>query len=297
MIAVNTPWLDRTEYPFDSHFIDLPAGRMHYVDEGQSNHAIVMVHGNPTWSFVYRHLIKGLSRHYRCIAPDHIGFGLSDKPSGFDYLPESHAENLKYLLNELNLESVTLVVQDWGGPTGLSYAVEYPEKIKSIVIMNTWCWSVKGNKHFERFSGYMGSALGRFLIKRMNLFVRFVMKQAYGDKSKLTKNIHRHYLKALGSPQDREGCSVFPKRIIGSSEWLASLWEQRDKFSSKPAIILWGKKDIAFRQNELDVWKDTLSNATVHEFANVGHYVQEELGPALCPFINEFAGKHLEQKT
>ncbi len=182
---MNTHWLDKTEYPFTSHFIDVPAGRMHYVDEGQSNHAIVMVHGNPTWSFAYRHLIKELSGNYRCIAPDHLGFGLSDKPSGFDYFPESHAENLKYLLNQLNLESITLVVQDWGGPTGLSYALQYPEKVKSIVIMNTWFWPVEGNKHFERFSGMMGSSFGKFLITRLNLFAKVVMKQAYGDKSKL----------------------------------------------------------------------------------------------------------------
>ncbi len=113
--------------------------------------------------------------------------------------------------------------------------------------MNTWMWSVKGDPHFERFSGFMGSFLGRLLIKRLNFFARIVLKQAYGDKSKLTKNIHNHYLNALKLPNDRKGCWTFPKRIIESNQWLAGLWSQRDKIANKPSLILWGKKDIAFR--------------------------------------------------
>jgi len=123
-------WLDRNEYPFQSKYFDLPMGRMHYVDEGESAHAIVMVHGNPAWSYTYRKLVKCLSNKYRCIAPDHIGFGLSDKPIDWDYLPENHAANFEKLLNHLDMQSITLIVGDWGGPIGLSYAVNHPDKIK-----------------------------------------------------------------------------------------------------------------------------------------------------------------------
>ncbi|MEW6602891.1 MAG: alpha/beta fold hydrolase, partial [Nitrospirota bacterium] len=121
-------WIDRKEYPFKSHSLELEMGRMHYVDEG-TGEPLVMVHGNPTWSFVYRHLINGLSKDYRCIAMDHIGFGLSDKPQNWSYYPEDHAKNFDIFIERLDLHNITLVVQDWGGPIGLSYAVNHPENV------------------------------------------------------------------------------------------------------------------------------------------------------------------------
>ena len=281
-------WIDRNEYPFESRYFDQPAGRMHYVDEGAGDHAIVMVHGNPTWSFLYRHLIKGLAGKFRCIAPDHIGFGLSDKPPGWDYLPESHAENFERLLEGLGIGPATLVVQDWGGPIGLSYALDHPEKIESLVIMNSWCWPVRGDLHYELFSRFMGGFIGRFLIERFNFFARVLMKKAFGDPSRLTPEIHRQYLKVLGSPSERRGCAVMPARIIGSSEWLAELWSRREILKSIPALILWGEKDIAFRKKELETWKKTFDRVEVRELENVGHFVQEELGPELCPLIEGF---------
>lgn len=280
-------WINKDEYPFSSNYFDVPAGRLHYVNEGQGN-PIVMVHGNPSWSFLYRYLIKGLSKNNRCIAMDHIGFGLSDKPFDWSYMPEEHAKNLNMLIDGLNLKDITLIVQDWGGPIGLSYAVYNPDNIKSIILMNTWMWSVAGDPHFEKFSGLMGGAFGRFLIKHLNFFVRVVMKQAMGDKSKLPKSVHQHYFKALAKPEERKGCWTFPKQIIGSSNWLDSLWFQREKLKEIPVLILWGMKDIAFREKELQTWIDTLSVQKIIKFDDVGHYVQEEKGSQLCPIIDGF---------
>jgi haloalkane dehalogenase len=140
---LNSHWLDKKEFPFRSNFINLDMGRMHYVDEGDGE-PIVMCHGNPTWSFLYRHLVKGLSPHYRCVAIDYIGFGLSDKPLTWSYLPHEQARNVETLIDRLGLKDITLVVQDWGGPIGLSYALRHPDNVKRLVIMNTWLWSVKG---------------------------------------------------------------------------------------------------------------------------------------------------------
>ena len=280
-------WIDKNEYPFLANFIDVPAGRLHYIDEGKGA-PIVMVHGNPTWSFLYRHLIKGLSEKYRCIAMDHIGFGLSDKPADWTYLPEDHAKNLKLLIDTLDLEDITLIVQDWGGPTGLSYAVNNPGKIHCIVIMNTWMWPVAGVPHFERFSGFMGGTVGRFLIKYFNFFVRVVMKQAMGDSSRLTKPIHRHYLEPLAQSRDRKGCWVFPKQIIASSPWLETLWGEREKLKDIPALLMWGMKDIAFRKNELETWKNVFNTKKIYEFEGIGHFVQEEKGAELCPLIDSY---------
>ena len=132
-------WPDEKEYPFEHHYLELPMGGLHYVDEGEGDRVLVMVHGDPAWSFLYRHLIKGLSSKYRCIAMDHIGFGLSDKPEDWSYLPKAHAENLEALIGHLNLTNFVMVVQDWGGPIGLSYVLKYPDKVTSLVIMNTGC--------------------------------------------------------------------------------------------------------------------------------------------------------------
>jgi haloalkane dehalogenase len=122
-------WLDTQEYPFTQHFFKTPDGNMHYVDEGLGE-PIVFVHGNPAWSFEFRKLIKEFSRTNRCIAPDMIGFGLSDKPAEYSYLPKDQAKNLDLFLESLPLENITMVVGDWGGPVGLSYALNHPEKIK-----------------------------------------------------------------------------------------------------------------------------------------------------------------------
>ncbi|KAF0144208.1 MAG: haloalkane dehalogenase [Nitrospirae bacterium] len=283
-------WIDKKEYPFEPHFLQLEMGKMHYVDEG-SGEPIVMLHGNPTWSFLYRHLIKGLSKNYRCIAMDHIGFGLSDKPRNWSYYPEDHAKNLKLLIEKLDLKGITLIVQDWGGPIGLSYAVNSPENVKRLIIMNTWMWSVKGDPYYERFSKFMGGPIGRFLIKRFNFFVRVIMKKAMGDPAKLTASVHQHYFRALEKPEERKGCWTFPKRIIGSSDWLDFLWSQRDKIKDKPSLILWGMKDIAFREQELNRWISLFSDSKVIKYYDTGHFVQDEKGSELCPVIEEFLRK------
>jgi len=284
---INGAWIDRKEYPFASRFLQLDMGNMHYIDEG-SGEPVVMVHGNPTWSFLYRHLVKGLSKKYRCVAVDHIGFGLSDKPDAWTYLPEDHAKNLSRLIEKLNLRDITLVVQDWGGPIGLSYAVHQPDNVKRLVIMNTWMWPVKGDAHYERFSGFMGGPVGRFLIKRFNFFASVLMKKFIADPAKLPRHIHQHYLKPLEKPEERKGCWTFPKRIIDSGEWLDSLWSLRDTIKNKPALLLWGMKDVAFREPELNRWMSLFANRTVIRYHQVGHFVQEELGSGLCPAVEEF---------
>lgn len=282
-------WIDKEEFPFNSKHFELPMGRMHYIDEGNSDHSIVMVHGNPAWSFTYRRLIACLSIKYRCIALDHIGFGLSDKPEKWDFLPESHAENFEKLLNHLDVKSITLIVGDWGGPIGLSYAVNHSERVKSIIITNTWMWSVKGVFHYEMFSRFMGGIIGRILIRKYNFFVKVLMKKMF--RTEIAPHVHQHYIEPLIKPEDRKGCWVFPKQIIGSSNWLSSLWEKRDTFANKPSMIVWGNKDIAFRDIELNEWKKMLRNVDVHEYDNVGHFVQEELADDMCPLVEE----HLEK--
>lgn len=290
----NIYWLDRKEYPFHSNFINLDMGRMHYVDEG-SGETIVMCHGNPTWSFLYRHMIKGLSPYYRCVAMDYIGFGLSDKPPTWSYLPQEQARNVESLINRLGLKDITLVVQDWGGPVGLSYALRHPHNVKRLVIMNTWMWSVKGVREYEFFSGLMGGPIGRFLIRHFNFFAGPVMKYVTADSSKLDRATHRHYLEPLAQPAERKGSWVFPKHIIASSDWLESLWSQRERIRHIPTLFLWGMSDTSFKARELKRFETIFSNFKTIRFDGVGHFVQEEKKEELVPLVNGFMAATAEQ--
>lgn len=268
-------WLDREEYPFTSNYIQLPVGRMHYVDHGEGD-PIVMVHGNPAWSFEYRKLIRKLSETHRCIAMDHIGFGLSEKPKKWNYLPAEHAINFEILMDKLDLSVITLVVNDWGGPIGLAYAIKYPEKFKRLIILNTFLWPVRKVAHFKAFSYLMGSKLGKYLILNHNFFGKVVIKFVVGYRKHLHKAIHRHYYQHLGTKSDRIGSYVFPREIIGSSDWLESLWQDRKKINHLPTTFIWGMKDPAFRPAELDKWIRNWDAAKVIKLEEAGHFPQEE---------------------
>ena len=278
-------WLDRLEYPFPARYLALAKGRMHYVDEGQGR-PVVMVHGTPTWSFLFRHLIKGLSAHYRCIALDHLGFGLSDKPADGSYLPKDHAQNLKRLIDSLGLKDITLVGHDFGGPISLSYAIEHPENVRQLILCNTWMWSLQGDPHFERASNWLGGSLGRFLYERCNFAVQVMMKHLSG--SKLSPAALRHYRGALPAPEDRRAVWILARELIGSSDWFAELMRQNDRIKAIPTLILWGLRDRALPRKLLQNWSLLMSRAQIKTFPDAGHFVFEDQGAALCPLLKEF---------
>lgn len=291
-METKTPqWVDRNEYPFTSKWIDLKAGRMHYVDEG-TGAVLVFLHGNPVWSYSYRKLIKAFSAKYRCIAIDHLGFGLSDKPPEFSYLPQDHSENLKEFIERKGLNNITFFVNDWGGPIGLNYAIDHPDNVKRLIIFNTFMWSVKGDKHYERFSGFMGGSIGKFLNLQFNFFGNMVIPKAWGNKKNLTKEHKFQLTNHTPTPKDRIGVWIFPKAIIGSSEWLESIWQKRKSIETIPTLLIWGGKDIAFRKKELDTFRSFLKNHSVIELPDVGHYVQDEAGARIIEPIQKFLEKY-----
>lgn len=267
-------WVDRELYPFASRYLDVGPGRLHYVDEG-SGPALVQVHGTPTWSFLYRHLIRDLSRDHRVLAVDHLGFGLSDKPERCGYRPEDHARRLEEWIERLGLRDFALVVHDFGGPIGLAYAARHPERVRALVLFNTWLWSLRGTPT-ERVSRLMGGPVGRFLYQRLNVSPRVLLRAAFGDKRKLAKDVHRHYIDAFPTPSARRAPWVLAGALIASSEWYEDLWPQRDRFAGKPALVLWGMKDPAFGRDALERWRAALGAARFVEFPEAGHFVQEE---------------------
>lgn len=280
-------WLDRTEYPFQSKFFETPHGDMHYVDEG-TGEVILFLHGNPSWSFGYRRLIKHFSAGFRCIAPDHIGFGLSDKPYEVSYLPQFHAENLAQFIDSLNLKDITLVVHDWGGPIGMSYALAHPGNVKRIIAYNSWFWSVRGMKTLERFSSFVGGPVGRFLCKYFNFFPRVLMRTELGDKKNLPKSIHRHYINPFPKPHSRKGTWIFAGALTGQSKWLETLWAKRDALKNIPLLLLWGLKDAAFTTKLLAQWEATFPNHSTRKYLNSGHNAPEEIGEDAIPPIESF---------
>ncbi|WP_133175335.1 alpha/beta fold hydrolase [Sphingomonas oleivorans] len=284
-------WVDEAEYPFRSRLFAAPQGNIHYVDEGEGE-VLLFVHGNPTWSFMYRHLIRGLSDRYRCIAPDHLGFGLSDKPEGLSYLPQLHADNLARFIEALGLKEITLVIHDWGGPIGFSYALAHPENVKRLIIFNTSCWSLKGVAGAERFSRVVGSPLGHFVCRTFNAFPRFVIPRVMGDRSRLTPEIHQHYIRPFPTPASRQATWMLAKALIGESDWLASLWDRRARLGGIPVQILCGQKDPTFGPDKLARWEEAFPAHNTLAFPEIGHFVAEELGRDAVAPIQTFLTTH-----
>ena len=281
-------WVSDEMFPFESRFFTVPGGhRMHYVDEG-SGPPIVFVHGNPAWSFEFRHLIDGLRSEFRCIAPDHVGFGLSSRSNRReDHHPEAHAGRLTALLEHLDVRDVTLFMTDWGGPIGLDFARKHPDRVGRLVVSNTWAWPVSRELHFIQFSFMMRSWVGQFLIKRFNIFVNKVMPMALGNKAVLTPDVMAHYRNAQPTGA-RSACAALPGHIIGATDWLRSIWDERGTFIAKPALIFWGFRDIAFRKKELEVWKSELADFRLHEFEDCGHFLAEEAPERILPALRQF---------
>lgn len=222
-------------------------------------------------------MIHALSAEWRCVAPDHLGFGLSDRPREFAYTPEAHAQNLLALARALNLRDITLVVHDFGGPIGLPLALEEPDRVARIVVVNSWMWSLEGDKDMEKAARLAGSALGRFLYRRANFSLRVLLPYAYGDRRRLTPEVHRRYLERFPDAWSREAVLwALAKALLGSSDFYRSLWERRGLLEGKPALILWGRKDRALPHRLLHRWKEALPAAECVELPDSGHWPHEE---------------------
>jgi haloalkane dehalogenase len=282
-------WLDVAAYPFAHHYASVPAGQLHYVDEGQGD-PILFVHGTPTWSFEYRHLIRALAPYHRCIAVDHLGFGLSERPVELSYRPEDHAANLKALVDQLGLDRFSLVVHDYGGPIGLPLALEQPERVRRIALMNTWMWSFDEDTEMQKRARMVGGGLGRFLYRYANASLRLVTPSAYGDRRKLTKAIHRQYLSVFSDRDARERVLwALARALLSSGAFYDSLWQRQARLAGTPMLIVWGMKDSAFRPHLLKRWEAAFPRAEVVRLENAGHWPHEEeparVGEAILEFF------------
>ncbi len=285
---VSPEWLDRTEYPFRTQSILLTDGNLNYVDEG-AGEALLFVHGTPTWSFEYRHLIKTLAGRYRCIAPDHLGFGLSARPPGFAYSPEAHAAVLREFVDRLGLERFTLIVHDFGGPIGLPLAVDQPSRVARVIIMNTWAWPLDDDPKIARGARFIGGAIGRLLYRYANASLKLIMPSAYGDKKKLTPAIHAHYLNVFRDRDARvQVLHTLARSLLGSRTHYQGLLDHMTALRRVPVLIIWGMKDTAFQPYQLERWRSLLPNAVVEPIAGAGHWPHEEEPAAVITAMERF---------
>ncbi len=279
-------WIDDELFPFQSRFVDIDGHTVHYVDEG-SGPTLLFLHGNPTWSFVYRDVIDRLRGEFRCVALDYPGFGLSTARPGSSYLPEEHAEVVTAFVDTLELDGITLVAQDWGGPIGLATVERRRSAFDGLVLANTWAWPVAGDLWFEAASYLMGGPLGRTLIKRFNLLVNVLVPAGHRLR-KPTGAEMAHYRAALPTPSRREAAAVLPRRITASRTFLADVSTGLDQIRSVPTLIVWGDADFAFRAKDRQRLEEIFHTHQTVIIEGAGHFVQSDVPDRFAAAISNW---------
>jgi haloalkane dehalogenase len=247
---------------------------VHYVDEG-SGPTLLFLHGNPTWSFVYRDVIRALRDDFRCIALDYPGFGLSSARPDYRFLPEEHVEVVTAFVDALDLSGVTLVAHDWGGPIGLAVVEQRPAAFVGAALANTWAWPMTGDPKAHIASHVMGGPLGRLLIRRVNLFVNAMIPAGHRLRKPTTDEM-THYREALATPDRRQATAVLPRRITASRALLADVEARQVDLAELPTLIIWGDADIAFGSKERRRWEKIFTDHETTIVEGAGHFVQSD---------------------
>ena len=293
-MQINSP-LFKSEYPFKNNYFDLNGLKYHYLDEGEGA-PVIMIHGNPSWSFYYRNLVCELRSTQRVIVPDHIGCGLSDKPadSQYSYTLKQRVDDLDTFLSNLQLkQKVTLVLHDWGGMIGMAWAIRHPEQIARLVILNTAAFHLPTTKKFPLpLKICRNTQLGTFLVQGFNLFARgaaFVGCQ----RKRMSAELRKIYCSPYDNWQHRVATLRFIQDIPlqpadPGYDLISQVESGLEQFSKLPICICWGEKDFVFDRNFLAEWQKHFPDAEVHSFADCGHYILEDAKEEVVPIISNF---------
>lgn len=286
-------WLTRL-YPFTPRtFVTAAGARMSYLDEGpRTDEAVVMLHGNPTWSFYYRDLVRALSPAHRCVVPDHIGMGLSEKPPDYDYRLATRIADVADLVASLGVQRVHLVVHDWGGAIGFGFAARQPARIGRIIIFNTAAF--RSERIPLRIAIFKAPVLGPAIVRGLNGFAGPATSMAM-HRRELTPDEKRGYLWPYDSWANRVAVSAFVRDIprkASHPSWptLERVEQGLADFRRHPALVLWGGKDFCFNDHFLARWREFLPNAEIHRIADAGHYVLEDAREEVIPRAMAFFG-------
>ncbi|MEX0819856.1 MAG: alpha/beta fold hydrolase [Pirellulaceae bacterium] len=292
-----TDW--RSQYPFCSHHLQLDKWRYHYLDEGQGE-PMVMVHGNPTWSFYWRNLVQAFRPDHRVVVPDHIGCGLSDKPQQYPYTLKQHISNLVRLLDELDLSEVTLLGHDWGGAISLGAALERPARISRIVLFNTGAF----RPHFVPFRIRLcrTPVLGTLALRGGNLFARAAIWMAVEHRDVMTPAVRGGLLAPYDNWANRVGVNSFVRDIPLTKRhptWqtLAEIEDRLPTLADHPIKLIWGMKDWCFDASCLARFEAIFPHADISRIADAGHYVVEDAYQRIIPLVREFMSPSVESHT
>jgi haloalkane dehalogenase len=291
--------IDPALYPFSSHRARRGRLSQHYLDEGDGE-PLVLVHGNPTWSFFYREIVKAFSPRYRVVAPDHIGCGLSSRPADheFAYTLESHVDVLEALLDELGLtRGVTLVMHDWGGLIGMACACRRPERISRLVFLNTAAFLMPRGKRLPLRLRFIKTVpvLPGLLVRGFNAFAWPATHMAVSRP--MSAAVRHGYLAPYDSWQDRIATLRFVQDIPLSPRdpsYRVASWVDREvgTFADRPMLVCWGEDDFVFDWAVLTEWCRRFPGADVHTFPHAGHYVLEDAAAPVIARMDAFLARH-----
>ena len=270
---VNNTW--KEHYPFKDHYLEIGENKLHYIDEGEG-FPVIMLHGNPTWSFYYRNVVNDLKVNYRCIVPDHIGCGLSSKPQDFEYTLENHIQNVLKLIETLKIDKFSLIVHDWGGAIGMGVASRLKDQVASVTFLNTAAFRSKDIP----FSIALCKIpfIGEKMVRHFNAFAFPATFMAVNKK--LPKSVKAGYLAPYDNYNNRIATAKFVEDIPMNSshrsyQTLKTI-EQSLKQITCPKLFLWGEKDFCFNDKFLSKWKTFYPSSKYITYKNAGHYVLED---------------------
>jgi len=284
------------EYPFSSHFFEIDGYRLHYLDEGPADKPVLlMVHGNPTWSFYYRKLVSAFSKDYRVIVPDHMGCGFSDKPQIYPYQLRKHISNLTKLVKHLDLQNIHLIVHDWGGAIGMGMAVQEPSRISRFVVFNTAAFFLPNVP--KRIKMCRIPFLGAFLVRGLNGFSQTALWMATSQRKRFTSSVRQGYIAPYDNWKNRVAIHNFVMDIPlenghPTRETLDEIEAGLKQFKHLPMLILWGADDFCFTKKDfLPEWEIRFPDAETVVFPHAGHYVVEDAHEQIIPLMKDFFEK------
>lgn len=277
------------QYPFSPQRIAVGGGHhLSCLVEGDGR-AVVFVHGNPSWSYLYRNIILGLKGSYRCIAPDHLGCGLSDKPQDYPYRLRNHVANLEAVLEQLGVEKCILVMHDWGGAIGMGWATRNPDKVDGMVVMNTAAF--RSRLIPFRIALCRWPVLGPFLVRGLNGFARAAVHMAVAGK--MSPDVAAGFLHPYDSWHNRVAILRFVQDIPLREDhpsWndLVDIEHKLKLLAHKPMMLCWGGKDFCFNDHFFNEWQQRFPRAEAHYFSSAGHYLLEDAFDSIYPLISNF---------
>ena len=272
-------------FPVEHRFLELDGARIHYVDEG-SGDSLLLLHGNPSWSFLYRKIITALKSDFRCVAPDFPGYGLSDAAPGYHFTPREHSEVLERFVDRLGLKDLTMMVQDWGGPIGLGLAARRPELVRRLIIGNTFAWPLGGDWRIRQFSWIFGGPIGRSLTWAFNFVPRFFF--ARGLAHKPAPQVLAMYLAPWRARARRRAAVIAPRQLVAASAYLREVEAALPSLADRPVLIVWGMQDFAFRDAERARFERTFAKHTTVLLDDASHFLQEDAGERIAESFRAF---------